>query len=375
MPSASTRFLSARPFVMMRRYFIGSADVNESWKSFLLGRGASFAGDRPPHFGDPAAEVRAAATGTILAALTDHALIRAGGPDALAFLNGQLSNDVRRVDATRSELAAWCDARGRAVALFRVLRRGDDYLLLLPANMRQTILGRLGKFVLRARVALEAADELVCLGVSGAGADPLLRETLGEAPVPPGACRTNHDVTAVRLSGPGTRFLLVSPVAAATRLWGALRERATSVGPSAWNWLDIAAGLPQIYPETSEAFVPQTVNLELIGGVDFKKGCYPGQEIVARMQYLGRLKQRMYRAHAESDATPAPGTAIVAAGVPGPSAGTVVAAARAPEGGCDLLAVIQTGGAHERALRLGTENGPLLRLTPLPYEIPAGESV
>jgi hypothetical protein len=136
-----------------------------------------------------------------------------------------------------------------------------------------------------------------------------------------------------------------------------------------WDWLDIMAGIPGVHPETSDAFVPQMANLEIVGGVNFKKGCYPGQEIVARMQYLGKLKQRMYRARFEGNTQPHPGDSIFAPDFPGQSAGTVVAAQPAPDNGFDLLAVIQISSAEAGELHLGSETGPKLSLQNLPYPV------
>ncbi len=129
-----------------------------------------------------------------------------------------------------------------------------------------------------------------------------------------------------------------------------------------WAWLDIMAGIPSVHPGTNEEFVPQMANLEVVGGVNFKKGCYPGQEIVARMQYLGKLKQRMYRAHFAGEVAPRPGDAIYAPDFPGQSAGTVVEAQPSPDGGYDLLAVIQISSADAGELHFGSETGPRLTL-------------
>ena len=152
-------------------------------------------------------------------------------------------------------------------------------------------------------------------------------------------------------------------------LWERLAPPAVPTGPRAWTWLDIAAGVPRIDAATSEQFVPQMVNLELLGGVDFKKGCYPGQEIVARMHYLGRLKQRMYRAQAGSAVTP--GTPVFAPDLPGQPTGAVIAAAAAPAGGYDVLAVLQMRSAAGGVLHLGSATGPTLQLSSLPYALPA----
>ncbi len=324
------------------------------------------------HFGNAAQERRAAATGNILADLSDLALIRARGADALSFLNGQLSNDIRLLDATHSQLASWCSPKGRMLAIFRLFRRENDILLQLPAALLEGILKRLRMFVLRAKVSLESTEaELVSIGLSGPDAERLLRASAGFAPGGDNGCETRGEISIMHLPGPHPRFQIVAPVGVATQLWTDLKAGATPAGPPAWAWLDIMAGIPVVLPETSEAFVPQMANLELVGGVHFKKGCYPGQEIVARMQYLGKLKQRMYRAHVEAEAAPAAGESIYAPDFPGQSAGTLVAAQPAPNGGYDLLAVVQISSAEHGVLHLRNDNGPTLKLQTLPYPLPA----
>ena len=348
--------------------------MNEAWRSFIRNQGAALEGERVQHFGNPEQERSAAARGNVLVDLSDLALIRARGNDVQSFLNGQLSNDVRQLDATHSQLAAWCNPKGRMMAVFRLFRRSDDYLLQLPVVLRENLLKRLRMFVLRAKVTLENADDLVGLGLSGPQAENLLRETAGFAPTGENRSETRDEITIMNIPGPSTRFEVVAPVAICMQLWDGLKNKATPVASPVWAWLDIMAGIPNVYPETNEEFVPQMANLELIGGVNFKKGCYPGQEIVARMQYLGRLKQRMYRAHANDVSTPRPGAAIYAPDFPGQSAGAVVDAQPAPDGGYDLLAVIQTSSVTKGTLHLGSDNGPLLAVQSLPYSLPSPDT-
>ncbi|MHB1140889.1 MAG: CAF17-like 4Fe-4S cluster assembly/insertion protein YgfZ [Sulfuricaulis sp.] len=344
--------------------------MNEIWKNFIRSQGAVLDGERVQHFGQPAEERRAAAQSNVLADLSDQALICARGADTQNFLNGQLSNNMRRLDATHSQLAAWCSPKGRMLVIFRLFRRGDDTLMQLPASLLETILKRLKMFVLRAKVTLEdAGAELVSFGISGPDAERLLREAAGFVPGEISGCETRDEITVIKIAGPHPRFEIIAPTDSAMKLRTTLRSTTTPVAAPVWNWLDIMAGIPGVHPETSEAFVPQMANLEIVGGVDFKKGCYPGQEIVARMQYLGKLKQRMYRARFEGDALPRPGDSIFAPDFPGQSAGTVVAAQPAPDKGFDLLAVIQISSAENGELHLGSETGPKLSLQTLPYSV------
>ena len=349
------------------------ATVNEMWKSFIRNQGAVLEGDRVQHFGHPAEERRAAAHGHVLVDLSDFSLIRARGDDTQNFLNGQLSNDIRQLDATHSQLASWCSPKGRMMVIFRLFRRGDDTLLQLPSTLLESTLKRLRMFVMRAKVTLESVDaELVSIGLSGPDAKKILTDAVGFAPSGDNGCETREDVTILSLPGPHPRYEIVAPTAAAENLWERLKSKATPAGPAVWAWLDIMAGIPSVHPGTNEEFVPQMANLEVVGGVNFKKGCYPGQEIVARMQYLGKLKQRMHRAHFAGETAPRPGDAIYASDFPGQSAGTVVEAQPSPDGGYDLLAVIQISSAAAGELHFGSETGPQLTLHSLPYSFPAG---
>jgi folate-binding protein YgfZ len=153
-------------------------------------------------------------------------------------------------------------------------------------------------------------------------------------------------------------------------LWKKLNSGARPAGSPCWDWLDIRAGIPCILPQTQEAFVPQMANLDLIGAVNFKKGCYPGQEIVARMQYLGKAKRRMYLAHVDTDATPQPGAELFSMEMEGQACGLVANAAAAPGGGYDLLAVVQIASHDTYPVHLGALTGARLNFQPLPYALP-----
>jgi hypothetical protein len=348
--------------------------MNPVWQAFLQGEGGVFADNRLEHFGEPARERAAAAEGTVLVDLSHLALIRARGADVVSFLQGQLSNDIRLVDGTHSQLTSYSSSKGRMFAILRVFRQGEDYLLQLPASLREGVVKRLRLFVMRSKVTLENADDLVAVGLSGPQAPTLLEQALGVAPGSPDECLRRDGLSVLQLPGPQPRFEVVAPTEAAMRFWRACASRARRCAPPVWAWLDIMAGLPTVLPETSEAFVPQMTNLELIGGVNFKKGCYPGQEIVARMQYLGRLKQRMVRAHASTEHRPLPGTDIHAPDFGEQSAGTVVDAQPAPRGGYDLLVVAQISSVQSGELYLGNRQGVRLSIESLPYAIPQAQT-
>lgn len=345
--------------------------MNPEWKSFIMRNGAVLDGDVVAHFGDVADERTALASANLLIDLSGLSLIRARGPDAASFLQGQLSNDIEGVSESRSQLTSYANPKGRMLAVLWVFRRGDDYMLQLPAPLAEATLKRLRMFVLRAKVMLDSADAQLCsFGVAGAQADELLARHVAAIPEEIDGCLTHAELTVLRLPAYQPRYAVIAPPHAATALWERLARDCTRTGPWAWRWLDIMGGLPTVFSQTAEAFVPQMANLDLVGGVSFRKGCYPGQEIVARMQYLGRLKQRMYRGHVRAAPGPQPGDSLYAPDFGDQSAGTIVDAQPSPEDGYDLLAVIQITSAETGTVHLWRADGPVIEIRPLPYAIP-----
>ena len=185
------------------------------------------------------------------------------------------------------------------LANFLVWQMAGGFMLLLPEALLAPVRQRLGMFLLRAKAKIEdAGDDYIRIGIAGAQAAAILQEVVGD--VPPAPHQVSQLTGGVLIRLEQERFLLVLEPAAAPAIWQALAARCTAVGSGCWEWLDIRAGIPWIGSATQEQFVPQMANMELIGGVSFKKGCYPGQEIVARTQYLGQLKRRMVLARIES---------------------------------------------------------------------------
>jgi len=345
--------------------------VNVQWRAHLLNAGAVVQGDRIESFGDPQQEVQAAATADIVTDLSSHSLIRVRGDDATTFLQGQLTNDIRLVDPSHSQLSAYCNPKGRMLSIFRILMQDGDYLLQLPAPLLDTILARLRMYVLRANVKLvSAVEELQRIGVAGPTAAAIINRQLGIVPEDDTACITEGDVIVLRLPGIQPRFEIVTTLATATRLWDRLGQDCRPVGTPSWAWLDIMAGLPNVYRETSEAFIPQMTNLEILGGMSFTKGCYSGQEIVARVQHLGKLKQRMYHARVfATEQVPRPGDTIHTPDRPGQTVGTIVDARCSPESGYDMLAVIDKSSVQEGSLYLSGDQEAKLTIQDLPYSL------
>jgi len=345
--------------------------IHPEWQAFLARQGAEFDSHSVRHFGNPESERLAAQNSNIVVDLSHLTLLQAHGVDAETFLQGQLTNDIRLVNENRTQISAYCNAKGRMFAIFLVVKRGESYYLQLPTSLAESTLKRLRMFVLRAKVELEIANpELVRVGVSGPDSEALISLSFPTMPVQAFDCVTDQGITVIRLPGLHPRFEILAGIDQMRSFWELARSKnATPCGSQPWSWLDIMAGLPNILPGTVEEFVPQMANLELINGVSFTKGCYPGQEIVARMHYLGRLKQRMIIAHIAAGDRPLPGTAVYAPGFPGQSAGSIVDAQPSPKGGYDVLVVAQIQSIKDDVLHLNQMDGPPLDVVNPPYPI------
>lgn len=326
------------------------------WNEFLRGQAVG---------ADPAADLAAARDGLIMADLSHWGLLALAGEEAQTFLHGQITNDLRGLTPDKAVFAAYCSAKGRMLANFLVFKRGSDILVMLPEALREAIQKRLSMFIMRAKVkARDAGGEWVRLGLSGPGAEAVLTEAIGLAPAAQlMAVAHAEQAFAVRLGD--ARFDLFVAPAQAPAVWQTLAAKARPVAAAAWDWLMVDAGIPAILPQTQDQFVPQMANMVELGGVNFQKGCYPGQEIVARSQYLGTQKRRMYLAHVDAEA--APGQAVFSAALGTQAAGMVVNAAAAPGGGHDILAVMQISSFESGDVRLGAPDGARLEFRTLPY--------
>ncbi len=339
--------------------------MKPDWKQFLLDQGAEFDGARLLHFGNPERERRIPPQGAILCDLSHLGLISAAGADAKPFLQGQLSNDIQQVNEQRAQISSYSSPKGRAFTTFQIMQRQGVYYLSLSSDVLETVLKRLRMFVMRSKVALEdASDSLVHFGYAAPDADKRLQHVLGQIPQQPLDVVQVGNLTLVRRPASVPRFEIFGELDDARHLWGKLSVHAAAVGPFVWDYYEIEAGIPHITAASLEAWVPQMVNLHLIDGISFKKGCFPGQEIVARLKYLGKNKRQMYRIKLNTADTPAVGTAILDAA--GEEAGTILNATLAPDGeNVHALAVLKIA-AIGQALHCGEAQASLL---PLPYAL------
>jgi tRNA-modifying protein YgfZ len=319
------------------------------------------AGPVPDHFGDLQGELAAVSTESKAAfALTDYAWIRCSGPDARSFLHNQLTSDVNHLAPGRWQHSAWCTAKGRMLANFVLVHSDtpDTFLIAMPAELLPAILKRMRMFILRTKVVLDdLSGSYATLGVLGSGLDRALAD-LG-VKVSPAADETVAfgDGWILRLS---TGSALLVAMTEQLPTLNTLPQRARPVGLLAWKLAEVRNGVAVIRAPTQEEFVPQMVNFDKLGGVSFHKGCYPGQEVIARTQYLGKVKRHLYRVRSSEEIQPGQSLYPSGPGVdPGTACGTIANAAPSPDGGWVALAVVLESSSDAR-IHAGSPEGPTL---------------
>jgi folate-binding protein YgfZ len=326
-----------------------------------------------------------------VAPLTTLGLLAFNGEEAASFLHNQLTNDVEHLGIGEARLAGYCSPKGRLLATMLIWKHDDAIILMLPRTLLPAIQKRLQMFILRAKVKVQdLSDQQAILGLAGDRAAAALQTWFPELPAQPYAKIDNASGSLVRLadgidgSNVIARYQWIAANATAIAAWQQLRTTLDAAGDTAWKLGDIQAGVPQITAATQEKFVPQMINFELIGGVNFKKGCYPGQEIVARSQYLGKLKRRMMLATIEGvsgDAAAAiqPGVEIFSSADPEQPCGIIVNAEIDSSDGSDnnirisCLTEIKLAAPEAGSVHAGSASGPVLHFRPLPYSLADSE--
>ena len=276
--------------------------------------------------------------------LDNYSVIAVQGEDAGIFLQGQFSNDIDALAPGRCQLNAYCNPKGRVLALTRVLKRDAGFILLVPSDVAPNFIQRLRMFVMRAKVVFDMEDQPVAVGTWG----PLTG--------------LPDDAETFQCDQEGFR-----KVCLVARESLAKFDNDCEAGSDLWKLLDISSGIPQVYSQTVEQFIPQNINLDLVDGVNFRKGCCPGQEIVARVKYRGRSKQRMIAGTVITDASVSPGEPVFVAGEDNRKAGLIIDAVNLGEGTVCVSAVAPSPLETELALMSG--DGPRISIVALPYDV------
>lgn len=343
--------------------------MTSTWHDFLSSQGAVFTEGNLQSFGNPKTELKAT-TGNILTSLSHLGILEVSGDDAVTFLQGQVTNDVKLLAGNNSQYAGYCSPKGRLLALFLAFAHQDHLHLQLPASLVEPIMKRLKMYVMRSKVNIvDKSADILCFGLAGEGAEAAVKAFFNVAPESPHHLITLESATLLRLAGDFPRFEIFTNRTHAEHIWNALAANSIKVGKPAWDYLEIQAGIPEIVPATQEAFVPQMINLDALDGINFKKGCYTGQEIVARTHYLGKVKRRTQLAHIASEQAPQAGDNIQLSGAD-EAIGQIVRAAPAPNGGFDVLVEIRLENLPENAESETTKsawNGHALSFKTLPY--------
>ena len=288
--------------------------------------------------------------------------MRVKSADAAAFLHAQFTNDVTGLAVGATQWNGWCSPKGRMLATFPLKRVNEqEFMLVLPGDIAPAVVKRLRMFVLRAKVTVDSLAET--------------HHIIGSTSAIPSVAGVGVEVFDL----PDGRRLAIASAASSALLEEALAEDAIAADVRTWDWLAINAGIPVITAATQDLFVPQMLNWELVGGVNFQKGCYPGQEIVARMQYLGKLKERLFRGHlgarhGVNAISLRPGQPLHGSLFGAQSCGTIINVAPALDDGVDFLAVLQVASAEADTIRVGPEaDAASIALAPLPYPVPASQ--
>ncbi|MGA9852351.1 MAG: folate-binding protein [Gammaproteobacteria bacterium] len=286
--------------------------MHSDWRNFLQQQGAIFNAGSVANFGNPVAELRAADTGAVLADLSHEGLITATGSDARLFLQGQLSTDMLALTPALSQFSSWSSAKGRIVTLLRLFEYNDAIYVSLPQTLTASVLKRLSMHVLRAQVKLaDAGDNMARFGLAGKTAPDLLAASGFSAPRETNAILVKDGVCIIRLHGNTPRFAVHAKPEKLAPLWKSLTGKGVQpAGTDTWTLLRIQTGEPVVHPETSEHFVAQMLGLEKLGAINFKKGCYTGQEVIARAHYRGAVKRHLRRAHCATAILILPGAPI-----------------------------------------------------------------
>lgn len=349
--------------------------MNNDWKNYLLDKAEGFTENTGFRFSDEAENNFKADNNDIICDLSQFSTIVVAGEDAADFMQGQFTNDIKLVTANNSQLNAFCNNKGRTTANFRLFQHQQNYFFSVKSNLVEQCIAHLQNYILRAQVVIQdVSTQLVHLGISGSNAEKLLSSFVKITDSNIDHVSFNENYVVIRIASAQTdipRYEVFCTFEHAKAVWESVSAQAEIVNSSSWDYLNIQAGLPFIDADSSEEFVPQMINMDLINGISFTKGCFTGQEIVARMHYLGKLKKRCFKIHIASDEKPASGESLFAENAKaGKNTGMIIQAEKNPETGYDALAVIQIADTESK-LFLKDADGALVTVRQLPYSFDA----
>jgi tRNA-modifying protein YgfZ len=334
--------------------------MNQNWKNFLLSQQATFESDTRISF--PA---KADDTGKTICPVAHLAVLTVSGKDAAKLLQGQITCNVNDVSETKSSLGALCNPKGRAITTFLLVKTGDAFLMVLPEELLEPVKKRLQMYVLRSDVTLaDSSDQHCLIGLCNPATEP-----------GPLFATTQQEVISVNFSTTQGRSLVIAEADKAIALWSEMAGNQCfhPENSEQWRYLDIISGIPWLTTETSEEFIPQMLNLDLLGGISFNKGCYTGQEIVARTHYLGKAKRALFLAECDTPLTPEPNSSIIDDSTCTEQAiGKVLLAQRYQAGQgnegtvCKMLIVLQITDSGTEHLTLKDNNQNTITLLTLP---------
>jgi tRNA-modifying protein YgfZ len=344
--------------------------MNNDWKNYLLQKGAKQNDEGLFIFDDSFSDAQLAEGRDIICDLSHFSTVVIAGDDAVTMMQGQFTNDVNKVDEGHNQISAFCNNKGRMLANFRLFQSQGNYFLSLRSDLVESSIEHLQKYVLRAQVAIQdVSQQLIHLGINGKNAEMLLSEFIGKLDTAVDSVSYNDDYIAIRVAGEIPRYEVFCSLEHAKALWENLSGKASVTNSNYWEFLNIKSGLPFIDSNTREELVPQMANMELINGVSFEKGCYTGQEIVARTHYLGKQKRRTYRVKIISEHEPKPGDQLATnKSTENQYIGTLVNIYRAAKNEYEALAVIQITAAESEKLELKDADSKITVIE-LPYSL------
>ncbi|MDP1766967.1 MAG: folate-binding protein [Methylotenera sp.] len=339
--------------------------ANNDWQEYQSIQGAMFDNEAIISFGNTQNELLYTQNQNIICDLSHLGLLEISGDDAATFLQGQVTNDVRLLDGSHAHYSGYCSPKGRLLALFFAFSHGQHLHLQLNHKLLEPISKRLKMYVMRSKVNItNVSDTSVRIGLSGNELPDLLVPFFSKIPAQTYELTCTNNCTLIRLSGKTPRFEIICDTALGKEIWQALKTNCKPVGKPCWEWLEIQAGIPDIYLQTQEEFVPQMINLDLLDAINFKKGCYTGQEIVARTHYIGKVKRRTHLAHLSTSAPPQAGNDVT--NDSNDVVGKIVRSAQCPAGGYDVLAEIRLESVEAGCLLV---NGVRADIQHLPYAL------